>query len=75
MLKLTQREPKLQELNEKAAALLTPELCQRKEPANTLKEQTLEIGRKWQELREKLQLSLKDVEVKVCMIPNHLGMP
>ncbi len=67
MLKLSQHEPALLEVNEMSAALLTPEVCRCGEPAESLRQQVLELGRKWQEEREKLQLSLRDVEEKVRM--------
>ena len=62
---MSQQQPKLQELSEQAAGLLTEEVCQQYEPAQELSDQCEELEGKWQELNERLQLSLQDVEEKV----------
>ena len=58
----------LQELNERAAALLTPEVCQQFEPAEMLKNQCAELDANQAAMDEKLQLGLQDVEEKVTFI-------
>ncbi len=67
-MKLSQQEQRLEEVSEKSAALLTAEVCQRGEPAETLRQQILKLGSSWHEEREKLQLSLRDLGEKVGAI-------
>jgi len=65
LLKLNQQAPKLQDLKERAAALLTSDLCQQYDPAHNLREQCREMEGKWRKFEEKLQLALEDMEEKV----------
>ena len=64
LLKLNQQAPKLQDLKERAAALLTSDLCQQYDPAHNLREQCREMEGKWRKFEEKLQLALEDMEEK-----------
>jgi len=65
LLKLNQQAPKLQDLKERAASLLTSDLCQQYDPAHNLREQCREMEGKWRNFEDKLQLALEDMEEKV----------
>ena len=68
LLKMSQQTPKLQDLKEQAAALLTFDLCQQYDPAHNLREECREIEERWEKLKERLQLALQEVKEKVSIV-------
>ena len=65
---MSQQSPKLQDLKEQAAALLTFDLCQQYDPAHNLREECREIEERWEKLKERLQLALQEVKEKVSIV-------
>ena len=65
---MSQQSPKLQDLKEHAAALLTFDLCQQYDPAHNLREECREIEERWEKLKERLQLALQEVKEKVSIV-------
>ena len=68
LLKMNHQKPKLEDLTERAAGLLTFDLCQQYDPAHNLREECREIEERWHKLKERLQLSLQEVEDKVSTV-------
>ena len=64
---MSQNARDLQEIQATAAQLLTAELCQKHEPVKQLKEQCDELETKWEELREKMDRSLEQLENRVSL--------
>ena len=51
---MNQQKPKLQDLTEQAAGLLTFDLCQQYDPAHNLREECREVEERWDKLEERL---------------------
>ena len=68
LLKMNKQKPKLQDLTEQAAGLLTFDLCQQYDPAHNLREECREVEERWDKLEERLQLALQEVEDAVSTV-------
>ena len=67
MEKLSQQAPELQDLLEKSSDLLTDGLCEKHEPVKTLRKQCKQLEPKWEELQDRIDRSLNQLENRVSL--------